>query len=129
MRLSYKEMKLETNAIAVRVLAEVLALKCCMTSSPFINRLFVHSVQTACGFVCSENESDEVQYARGVSNASRAIFTWEHMTNYVCHREQFVDNCEPQNEFQNETHCAKVFKMFFYDELIELVVRETNTYA
>jgi hypothetical protein len=72
----------------------------------------------ACGFVCSENESDEVQYAtassaRGVWNASSAIFTWEDMTSYVGHREQFVENCGPQNEFQNETHCAKVFKMFF----------------
>ena len=26
-------------------------------------------------------------------------------------------------------HCAKVFKMFFDDELIELIVRETNNYA
>jgi len=37
----------------------------------------------------------------------------------------FFDNCGPQNE----THCAKVFKMFFDDELVELIVRETNTYA
>jgi hypothetical protein len=56
------------------------------------------------------------------------IFAWEDMTNYVGQREQFVDNCGPQNEAQNETHCAKVFKMFF-DELMELIVRETNTYA
>ena len=41
----------------------------------------------------------------------------------------FFDNCGPQNEAQNETHCAKVFKMFFDDELMELIVRETNTYA
>jgi hypothetical protein len=32
------------------------------------------------------------------------------MTNYVGQMEQFVDNHERQNEAQNETHCAKVFK-------------------
>jgi hypothetical protein len=42
-----------------------------------------------------------------------AIFTWEDMTNNVGQREQFVDNCGPQNKAQNENHCAKVFKMFF----------------
>jgi hypothetical protein len=46
------------------------------------------------------------------------------MTNYVGQSEQFVDNDGPQNEAQNETHCAKVFKMFFDDELMELIVRE-----
>ena len=49
--------------------------------------------------------------------------------NYVGQREQFVDNYGPQNEAQNETHCAKVFKMFFDGQLVELIVRETNTYA
>jgi len=49
--------------------------------------------------------------------------------NYVGQREQFVDNCEPQNEAHYETHCAKLFKMFFDDELVELIVRKTNTYA
>ena len=47
------------------------------------------------------------------------------MTNYVGPREQFVDKYGPQNE----THCAKVFKMFFDDQLLELIVREKNTYA
>ena len=53
--------------------------------------------------------------------------TWEEKR--VGQREQFVDNYGPQNEAQNETHCAKVFKMFFDDQLVELIVRETNTYA
>jgi hypothetical protein len=39
-------------------------------------------------------------------SALSSIFTWENTTNYVGQREQFV-------EAQNETHCAKVFKMFF----------------
>jgi hypothetical protein len=47
------------------------------------------------------------------------------MTKCVGQREQFVGNCGPQNE----THCAKVFKMFFTDDLMELIVHETNTYA
>ena len=54
---------------------------------------------------------------------------WEDMTNYVGQRENFFDNCGPQNEAQNETHCAKAFKMFFDEELVELIVHETNTYA
>jgi hypothetical protein len=54
-----------------------------------------------------DNESD-VHF----SSALSAIFTWEDMTNYVGQREHFVDNYGPQNEAQNETHCAKVFKMF-----------------
>jgi len=43
--------------------------------------------------------------------------------NYVGQREQFVDNYGHQNEAQNETHCAKVFKMFFDDQLVELIMR------
>ena len=62
-------------------------------------------------------------------SASSATFMWEDMTNYVGQRENIFDNCGPQNEAQNETHCAKEFKMFFDDELVELIVRETNTYA
>ena len=49
--------------------------------------------------------------------------------NDVGQRENFFYNCGPQNEDQNETHCAKAFKMFFDDELVELIVHETNTYA
>jgi len=66
------------------------------------------------GSECSDSESDEAQCATASSapTASSAIFTWEDMTNYVGQREQFVDKYAPQNEAQNETHCAKVFKMF-----------------
>jgi hypothetical protein len=53
----------------------------------------------------SDNEND-VHFSSG----SSAIFTWEDMTNYVGQREHFVDIYGPQNEAQNETHCAKVFK-------------------
>ena len=51
------------------------------------------------------------------------------MTNYVGQREIFFHNCGPQNEAQNETRCAKAFKMFFDDELVELIVCESNTYC
>ena len=83
------------------------------------------------GSKCSDSETDDVQCATAssVPTASSATFMWEGMTNYVGQREQFVDKYKPQNEAQNETHCAKVFKMFFDDELVELIVRETNTYA
>ena len=82
------------------------------------------------GSECSDNESDNVQCATASSapTASSATFTWEDM-NYVGQREQFIDNYGPQNEAQNETQCAKVFKMFFDDQLVELIVRETNTYG
>jgi len=63
------------------------------------------------GLECSDSESDDVQCATASSapTASSATFTWGDMTNYVGQREQFVDNYGPQNE----THCAKVFRMFF----------------
>jgi len=78
-----------------------------------------------------DNESDNVQCATASSAPTTSIdtFTWEDVPNYVGQREQFVDNYWPQNEALNETHCAKVFKMFFDDQLVELIVRETNTYA
>jgi hypothetical protein len=83
------------------------------------------------GAECNDNESDEVQFATASSapSASSAILTWEDMINYLGQREQFVDNCGPHNKAQNITFCAKVFKMFFDYELVELIVRETNTYA
>jgi hypothetical protein len=54
---------------------------------------------------CDEND---VHFSAACSAPSTlsAIFTWEDMANYVGQREQFV-------ETQNETHCAKVFKMSF----------------
>jgi len=81
------------------------------------------------GSECSDSESDNAQCAGASSapTASSATFTWEDMTNYVRQWEQFVDNYGSQNKAQNETHCAKMFKMFFDDQLVELIVRETNT--
>ena len=80
---------------------------------------------------CSDSESDDVQCvtASSAPTVSCATFTWDDMINYVGQREQFVDKYGPQYEAQNETHCAKMFKTFFDDELVELIVRETNTYA
>ena len=53
----------------------------------------------------SHNGSDDVQFATASSTPSAlsATFMWEVMTNYVGQREQFVDNCGPQNEAQIET--------------------------
>jgi len=77
----------------------------------------------------SDSESDDVQCVTVSSapTASSDTFTWGDMTNYVGHREQFVDKYGPQNEAQNETRCAKSFKMFFDEERVDLIVRETNT--
>ena len=63
---------------------------------------------------CSDSEIADVQCATACSatNASNATFTWEDMTKYIGQREQFVDNYGPQNESQNETHCAKVLQKF-----------------
>ena len=76
------------------------------------------------GLEC-DNESDNVQCATASSAPTASIdtFMWEDVPNYVGQREQFVDKYEPQNEAQNETHCAKVFKMFLDDQLVELIVR------
>jgi hypothetical protein len=76
---------------------------------------------------CSDNE-DDVQGAAAPS-ASNATFKWEEMTNYVGQGEQFVGHGGPQNKARNETHCATVFKMYFTDDLMDPIVRETNTYA
>ena len=69
------------------------------------------------GSESSENESDDVMFATASSAPSTLsdTFMWEDMKNYVGQREQFVDNCGPQNEAQNKTQCAKVFKIFFDD--------------
>ena len=96
-----------------------------MDDSSGINNLAVGKVIT---LECRVNEGDIVQgfTAPSPPNASSTTYTWEEMTNYVGQREQFIGNCCPQNETQNETHCAKVLKMFSSDELAELIVHETN---
>ena len=80
------------------------------------------TVSEVIGLECSDN----VQFATASSapSALSDTFMWEDMTNYVGQREQFVDNCGPQNEAQYEAHCAKVFKMFSDDELVQLIVHE-----
>jgi hypothetical protein len=60
---------------------------------------------------------------------SAAMFTWEDMTNYTERREQYVDNCGPQNEAKNATEGADIFKMVFNQELVEPIIHETNIYA
>jgi len=78
------------------------------------------------GEVTGSECSDNVQFATASSapSALSDTFMWEDMINYVGQREQFVDNCGPQNEAQYEAHCAKVFKMFSDDELVQLIVHE-----
>jgi hypothetical protein len=64
------------------------------------------------GTECCDESDVHFSATCSAPNASSDIFTWEDMTNYVGQRKKFVDNYGPQNETQNETHCAKVFKMF-----------------
>jgi hypothetical protein len=52
-----------------------------------------------------------------MSDTNLYVLHFVYMANYVGQREQFVDNYGPQNEAQNETHCAKVFKMSVGDRL------------
>lgn len=62
---------------------------------------------------CSDNKGNIEKDATVCSvPSSSATFTWENVTKYVGPREQSVDNCGPQNDAQNETHYAKVFKIF-----------------
>ena len=56
-------------------------------------------------------------------------FNWVGMENYKGQREHFLGSSGPQNDAKNENIAVKIFKLFFADELIELIVRETNTYA
>jgi hypothetical protein len=50
---------------------------------------------------------------------SAAMFTLGDMTNYMGQREHFVGNCGPQNEA----------KIVFTQELVEIIIHETNIYA
>jgi hypothetical protein len=62
---------------------------------------------------CSDNEGNIEEDATVCSvPSSSATFTWENVTKYVGPREQSVSNCGPQNEAQNESNYAKVFKIF-----------------
>jgi hypothetical protein len=62
---------------------------------------------------CNDNKGNIEKDATVCSvPSSSATFTWENVTKYVGPREQSVDNCGPQNDAQNETHYAKVFKIF-----------------
>jgi hypothetical protein len=46
--------------------------------------------------------------------------------NYVGWREQFVGKCGPQNEANSDTEGADIFKISFTQELVEIIVHETN---
>jgi hypothetical protein len=51
------------------------------------------------------------------------------MSNYVGRRERFIGNSGPQNEAKNIKDGVDAVKMFFTQEAIEIIIRETNTYA
>jgi hypothetical protein len=49
---------------------------------------------------------------------------WKDMSNYVGRRERFVGNSSPQNEVKNVTEGVDAFKMFFTQEVIEIITPE-----
>jgi hypothetical protein len=77
---------------------------------------------------CSDNKGDIQQGATACSApSSSAMFTWKDTTKHVGQRKQSVGNCGPPNGAQNETHYTNVFKVLSTDELVKLIVFETNT--
>ena len=58
------------------------------------------TVSEVIGSEYSDDENDNMQCttASSASIASSATFTWEDTTNYVGQKENFFDNCGPQNE-------------------------------
>jgi hypothetical protein len=54
------------------------------------------------------------------------VHIWEDMTNYIGWREWFIGNCGPQNEAKNASEHADIEKMFFTQELVEIIVHDTN---
>jgi hypothetical protein len=77
----------------------------------------------------SENEdSDSAQDSSGVlqGRASVTAFTGEGMAKYIGRREQLIGNSGPQNEAKNVIEDVDAFKMFFTQELIEIIIHEIN---
>ena len=73
----------------------------------------------AVGKVIALECSDNVDDVQGVAarSAQSSTFTWDDMTNCVGQIESSLLVTKPPNEAQNETHCAKVFKMFLLTTL------------
>jgi hypothetical protein len=77
-----------------------------------------------------DDDSDSAQDESVVQCVpSPAMFTLEDMTYYIGRREQFVGNYGPQNEAKTVTESADIFKMVFTQELVEMIVQDTNIYA
>jgi hypothetical protein len=63
------------------------------------------------------------------SSAPSATFTCEDMTNYARQRENFFITVGPKMKPKMKLTVLKCLKCFFDDELVELIILETNTYA
>jgi hypothetical protein len=59
--------------------------------------------------------------------ASDTSFMWEDMSNYVGRREWFIGNSGPWNEAKNVTEGVDAFKMFFTQEVIEIIIHEAKS--
>jgi hypothetical protein len=89
-------------------------------------------IHEAIAIEVSENEDrdsaqDSIYALRG--GASVTALTWENMANYVWRREQFIGNSGPQNEAKSVTECVYVFKIFFTQKLIEIIIHKINIYT
>jgi hypothetical protein len=79
----------------------------------------------------SDSDSDSARNSTSPlqGGASDTSFMWEDMYNYVGRRERFIGNSGPQNEAKNVTEGMDAFKMLSTQEVIEIIIRETNTCA
>ena len=84
----------------------------------------------------SDNEMDDIAVADAIINDDSGDeeeilhrdFRWETMDNYTGHREVFSCDFGPRNGAENVT-LYNVLSCFFDKEIIQQIVRETNSYA
>jgi hypothetical protein len=76
-------------------------------------------------------KSDSAQGSKSALQGGPSVtaFTSDNIANYVGRREQLIGNSGLQNELKNVTEGVDAFKMFFTQELIEIIIRNINIYA
>jgi len=85
----------------------------------------------------SDNEIDNITVADAIINDDSGDeeeilhqdFRWETMDNYTGHREGFSCDFGPRNGAENVSEIVQCFEFFFDKEIIQQIVRETNTYT
>ena len=88
----------------------------------------------------TESDSDEViedrseldlikEYSDHSEEEPEDSFFWEDMKNYEGEREKFVGGSGPQGKASLVTDILDAFELFFDEEFVGTIVRETNRYA